>query len=118
MHTKKLCVFIACTAMILLFSACPEAENGELVPVTGITLDKTEEQVMEVGELLSLTATIIPGNATEKGVTWRSLNNNVSVFVEGSSATIYALFPGETVIYAAAEHGAFLASCPVTVPGP
>ena len=113
---KQQNIFLAIAVVAFLFTACQvEEEPGILVPVTGIELDIIDEQIIEVGDLLKLTATITPDDATEKGIRWVSINNNVAVFSEGFSATVYAMFPGETVIFAVTEHGAFIASCPITV---
>jgi len=114
-YNRKVYILMAFAVIAILFMACEEAEAGVLVPVTGIELDKTDSQVMNVGDLLKLTATITPGDSTDKRIRWISLFNNVAVFNEGLSATVYALFPGETVIFAVTEYGAFIASCPVEV---
>ena len=114
-YNKKVYIFMVFAVIALLFMACEETNTGILIPVTGIELDKTEKQVMNVGDLLTLTATITPDNSTDKRIRWVSLFNNVAVFNEGLSATIYALFPGETVIYAVTEYGALITSYPIEV---
>ncbi|MBP3795147.1 MAG: Ig-like domain-containing protein, partial [Bacteroidales bacterium] len=39
------------------------------VAVTGVTLDKTEV-ALNIGETVTLTATVAPDDATDKTVTW------------------------------------------------
>jgi len=41
---------------------------GKRIPVTGVTLDKKELELVE-GEICQLIATVLPENATNKNVT-------------------------------------------------
>ncbi|MCI8272484.1 MAG: Ig domain-containing protein [Clostridia bacterium] len=47
------------------------------IPVTGISLDKTSAKV-EIGKKVTLIATVLPENATNKNLTWSSSNTNVA----------------------------------------
>lgn len=80
------------------------------VPVTGITLDKSEVTV-EVDETETLTATVEPKDATDKTVTWTSSDEEVAVVENGK---VSAKKTGEATITATA--GEFKAECKVTVP--
>ena len=87
-----------------------EATEPEVIAVTGITLDQTELEV-SVGELpMTLTATVLPENATDKTVTWESSEPGVASVEDGVLTFGYM---GKAVITATA--GEFSASCTVTV---
>ena len=87
-----------------------EATEPEVIAVTGITLDQTKLEV-GVGELpVTLTATVLPENATDKTVTWTSSEPGVASVVDGVLTFGYM---GEAVITATA--GEFSAACTVTV---
>ena len=47
-----------------------KAEAIDYVPVTGVTLDKTEEQTIKADDKVSFTATVSPEDATDKTVKW------------------------------------------------
>ena len=87
-----------------------EATEPEVIPVTGITLDQTALKV-GVGELpVTLTATVVPEDATDKTVTWTSSEPGVASVDNGVLTFGYM---GEAVITATA--GEFSATCTVTV---
>ena len=87
-----------------------EATEPDVIAVTGITLDKTTVEV-GVGELpMTLVATVLPEDATDKTVTWTSSEPGV-VSVENGELTFG--YMGEAVITATA--GEFSASCTVKV---
>ncbi len=87
-----------------------EATEPEVVAVTGITLDRTTLQV-GVGELpITLTATVLPEDATDKTVTWTSSEPGVASVADGVLTFGYM---GEAVITATC--GEYSATCVVTV---
>lgn len=79
------------------------------VAVTGITLDQSEIS-MKVGDMIVLTPTIQPENATDQAVTWSS-SNPTTVKVENGKLT--ALQEGTATI--TAKCGNKTATCTVTV---
>ena len=79
------------------------------VPVTGITLDKSEVSV-NAGNTVTLTATVTPDNATDKTVIWTSSDESVATVADG---VVTAVAVGEAIITAKA--GEFEAVCTVTV---
>lgn len=85
----------------------------EVVPVSGITLDKTT-LALKRNEKAQLTATISPDNAFYKDVEWTSSDPEiVTVDEEGNIRGISA---GEAVITVNNKHGKlFAATCKVTV---
>lgn len=83
-----------------------------ITPATNIQLPSTKK--MTVGTKTSLKATIVPSNATDKGVTWQTSNSNiVSVDANGK---LTAKVPGRAIITAVANDDDTLkATCTVTV---
>ena len=79
--------------------------------VTGITLDKS---ILNIGlnETYQLTATVLPGYAANKKVTWSASNSNCTVTQSG---LVTAITEGECVITARTVDGGFEATCRVTV---
>ncbi|MGD8188800.1 DUF5057 domain-containing protein [Brevibacillus ginsengisoli] len=85
------------------------------VPVTSISLDKTGV-VLRVGETDTLTATIMPANATNKDVVWSSSDSSIlSITPNGLSSTIRALKSGEATITVTSVDSQQTATCKVTV---
>ncbi len=55
-------------------------KEPEVIPVTSISIrNNTGTTKIHVGETISLTAVIEPGNATDQSVSWTKTNNNVSL---------------------------------------
>lgn len=92
-----------------------EYENMKDIKVTSISLNQTEIANAEVGQQIQLIATLLPNNATNKTVTWRS--SNESVVTVDANGLIKIVAEGEAVITAATTDGSNLsATCKVTVP--
>ena len=84
------------------------------IPVTGISLDKTE-LTLEEGELESLKATVDPIGASDPTVIWASSDETVAVV---SGGVVKGLSSGTATITATTQDGGFTASCSVTVTAP
>ena len=83
------------------------------VLVKGIILNHSSNTLIE-GESLSLTATVIPDDATDDSVIWSS--SNPSVATVDNTGKVTAIEPGTTTITATANDGSGVsASCEVTV---
>ena len=82
---------------------------ARVVPVTAVTLDKNNLE-MEVGETVSLAATVKPDNATDKSVTWSTSDSEVATVNNG---VVTALKTGTAIITAKA--GEKSATCTITV---
>ncbi len=89
---------------------CEVTVNQPYVPVESITLDQSELD-LSVGETYALKATVLPDNATEPEVSWKS-NRNTIVSVD-NQGNVTALRAGSAVITATA--GKKEAKCTVTV---
>jgi uncharacterized protein YjdB len=82
------------------------------VPVSGISLDKTAITLGE-GNSQKLTAVVLPADASENGVTWKSSDEKVAVVDENGNVTAKAS-TGSTTITATTKDGGFQATCTVT----
>ena len=83
-----------------------------VVDVESVTLNKTET-TLEIGGTETLTATVLPENATDKTVTWETSNAEVATVANG---VVTAVAKGEATITAKA--GEKSATCKVTVNEP
>lgn len=90
------------------------ASGDNTVAVTGISLNKTTLS-LAVGKSETLTATITPANATEKGVVWTSANPEIAQVQDGK---VTANAAGTTTVIASSKDGGFTATCTVTVTEP
>ena len=81
------------------------------IPVSGITLDKTELALTVGDAAAQLTATVAPDNATDKTVTWSI--DKTSVATVDATGKVTAVAEGEATITAKA--GDKTATCKVTV---
>jgi endonuclease/exonuclease/phosphatase (EEP) superfamily protein YafD len=94
-------------------AACTVTVTPAVVPVTGVSLDKNVLS-LSVGESETLTATVIPDNATNKSVQWNS-NAPEVVSVEALTGRIIAKAAGNAVITAVTVDGDKTDVCLVTV---
>ena len=82
----------------------------EIIEVTSISLSQTS-LTLEIGESQTLTATVLPSNATDKSVTWTSSVQSVATVANGK---VTAVGSGTATITAATSNGK-KATCNVTV---
>ena len=83
------------------------------VYVSGITLDKTEAELMR-GETLRLSATVSPDDARNKTVKWTSGNDKIATV--DADGVVAAIAVGETTITATAADGSGIsATCKIKV---
>jgi len=104
---RKLPFFLGGILAITVLISCKKE-----VEVTGITLDKPT-LTLELGKWETLTATILPKNATDKSVTWLSQNATIASVADG---VVFGNMGGTTNIIAKA--GNYTAICEVTVRPP
>ena len=83
-----------------------------VIPVTGVTLSENT-LTLTVGGTGTLTATVSPGNATNRAVTWTSSDTAVATV---SNGVVTAVSPGTATI--TARSGGKTASCTVNVTPP
>ncbi|MGM9644356.1 MAG: Ig-like domain-containing protein, partial [Eubacteriales bacterium] len=90
---------------------CTIAVQAANIAVTGISLNKTRT-AMNVGATETLTATIFPGNATNKTVSWKSSDTTVASV---SNGVVTANSVGTATITVTSADGGYTANCLVTV---
>ena len=83
----------------------------QTVAVTGVSLNASSGELTVNGQT-TLTATVVPANATNKTVTWTSSDSTVASVVNG---VVTALKAGTAVITAETEDGGFTATYSLTV---
>ena len=87
-------------------------ENETIVPVTGITVTPVIANI-SVDGTIQLTATVLPANATNKSVTWTSMNTSVATV--NSNGLVTGVSAGYAEIRATTVDGGFVFSCDVNV---
>ena len=91
------------------------AEPEDTIVVSSITLN-CESDTLEIGESKSITATVLPADATNKAVTWSSSNEAVAMVEDG---TVTAVAAGTATITAKTSDGTNLtATSIITVTKP
>ena len=85
-------------------------------PVTGVTLDQTALS-LTAGETATLTAAVLPEDASDKTVTWSSSNPDVAAVTDHNdgTASVTAGSAGTATITAVTEDGGYTAACTVEV---
>lgn len=87
------------------------------VPVEEIAVDPTELTIHE-GSKTTVTAQIIPYNATHQDVAWKTSDETVAKITgEGTQVEIEAVNPGEATITVETVEGNKTANCRITVKG-
>jgi len=87
----------------------------QVVPVVHIELDRTSATMHTIGDMLHLTATVFPENATNQTVTWLSTNPAVATVVDG---LVTAVSFGNANIVATSQDGNRSAVCAITITPP
>ncbi len=87
-------------------------EKNVNIVTTGVTLNKNKATV-KIGTTLQLTETIIPSNATNKNVTWKSDDDDIAIVDEKGLVTAVNL--GTTTITVKTVSGKHKAKCIITV---
>lgn len=82
------------------------------IPVTGVMLNKSIHSLYK-NEIVILTATVQPDNATNKSVSWTSSNINVATVDASGKVTAHAV--GTAAITATTNDGGKRAVCDITV---
>jgi len=93
-------------------ATCAVTVKAKTIAVTGVSLDKTALS-MTVGDTQTLTATIIPSNATNKSISWSTSNSSVATV--SSSGVVTAKAAGTATITVKTSDGGKTATCSVAV---
>ena len=102
MKRKLLLTGVILLIMGLTFVACLNDDGGGhvYVPVTGVTIDQGTALSIGVGATPTLTATVAPGHASNKALTWTSSNPDVVRVITPLSGVIEAMGQGQATITA------------------
>ena len=92
-------------------ATCNVTVNPSTVAVSGVTLDQST-LALKVGETSTLTATVLPNDATNKEVTWSSSKTSVATV---SNGVVTAIAEGSADITVKTVDGNKTAKCTVTV---
>ena len=93
-------------------ATCEVTVVNSFTNVTGITLDPTSEDV-EVGDTFSITATVLPSNASNANVTWSSSDDLIATV--DSDGEVTGVSVGTAIITARTADGWKRAICEVNV---
>lgn len=110
----------ALSAGVVKISATSEDNNNatdycEVIvtqPTTGISLNYSEYTFEKIGATIQLEAMVLPEDATNKNVNWKSSNENVCIV---SNGMVVALSPGTSIIIATTVDGGYMATCTISV---
>ena len=107
---KKLIFYSLLTLSLFAVPSCgSDKEDEPIIAVTGLNLDYTSITIEE-GDTFTLTATVLPDNATDKTVLWTTGDASVATVSDG---IVSALKGG--VSWITAKAGDKIARCEVTV---
>ena len=93
------------------YTARCEVVVTDPIPVSGVSLSQTELSLVK-GATATLTATVVPSDATNQKVRWRSSNTSIATVENG---TVTAVSGGTATITVTTEDGNHTATCEVTV---
>ena len=108
--TMKFRLFAFTALAALLLNAC--IQTPAEVAVTDVQLSDNDIELIE-GQSYTLTATVLPENATNKAVEWSSAVPNVATVT--NNGVVEALAMGATTIFATTQDGGYKANCRVIV---
>jgi hypothetical protein len=106
-------IAVCLTLFSLVLAGCDDLmELTSDKNVTGVSLDHDTLEV-GIGKQKTLTATVRPQDAENKGVTWRTDNRNVATV--SSSGRVTGVAPGTATITVTTDDGGYTDACEVTV---
>ncbi|MCL2681975.1 MAG: Ig-like domain-containing protein [Bacteroidales bacterium] len=107
-----LIAFLLAFAFILISCGKDDDDNTPtIVSVVNVTLNQADT-TLGINDVLILTATILPNNATNKTVSWESSDTTVVTVANGK---ITAIAQGSAIITVTTQDGNKTATCAVTV---
>ncbi len=112
MKRKIITLFTILLSVSLIATYSCKKEKDKSVAVTEVRLDKTATTLVE-GDTEELMATVMPENATDKGIEWKS--DNESVATVSQTGLVTAIKDGKATITVKTNDGGFTATCAVTV---
>lgn len=93
-------------------TTCKVQVVDKIIRVTSVSLNKTSA-TLAIGEKLTLEATILPSNATNKGVKWSSSSNEIAKV--DSKGEVTAVAEGEATITVTTDDNSKKATCKLNI---
>lgn len=93
-------------------SVRPVYADGGKIRVSGVSLDPTNLE-LNIGETSTLSATVTPSYAADKGISWTSSDTDVATVDQDGKVT--AVKAGSATITATTTDGGYTATCNITV---
>lgn len=113
---KKSVILFFAIFLALFFVSCDDNIEEPTVQVDSITLDKDSLTLMDGEAGYQLNATILPEDATDKSITWKSSDMEIATVEDGY---VTAVAEGNAVITAISNSNpALSATCEITVSEP
>lgn len=112
MKRRLIALFTILLSVSLIATYSCKKEKDKSVAVTEVRLDKSATTLVE-GDTEELMATVMPENATDKGIEWKSSDESVATVSQTGLVT--ALKEGSSAITVITNDGGFTATCAVTV---
>ncbi|WP_070114419.1 Ig-like domain-containing protein [Synergistes jonesii] len=94
--------------------SCTVTVSPANVPVSGINIENSK-LTLRPNESIAIVVNVLPDNATNKAVTWKSADENIATVDANGNVT--AVAQGQTVVSAVTDEGGFTAECIVSVTG-
>ena len=112
MKRRLIALFTILLSVSLIATYSCKKEKDKSVAVTEVRLDKSATTLVE-GDTEELMATVMPEDATDKGIEWKSSDESVATVSQTGLVT--ALKEGSSAITVITNDGGFKATCDVTV---
>ncbi|MBR4750102.1 MAG: Ig-like domain-containing protein [Abditibacteriota bacterium] len=106
------CTITVKTADSSYTDTCSVTVNQPVVQVTGVELS-SDFVKLEKGDTATLKAAVLPLNATDKSVTWRTDDKTIATV--SSSGVVTAVGPGTTKVRVRTRDGGYEAKCKIRV---
>lgn len=107
---KRFLIILSVLTICVCFIVGCELDNKP-IEVSSVALDKSQIE-MEVGEKITLIATVSPDNATDKSLTWSIADTSIATVIDGEVTAISA---GETTLTVMTVSGEYTATCEIKV---
>lgn len=112
MKRRLIALFTILMSVSLIATYSCKKEKDKSVAVTEVRLNKASVTLVE-GDTEELMATVMPENATDKGIEWKSDNESVATVSQAGLVT--AIKDGSATITVITNDGGLKATCDVTV---
>lgn len=99
----------------LTLTACDFSSHSK-IPVTGVNINQAEISI-SVDEQTTLSATVLPENATDKEVTW-SIANSAIATINSATGLVTGMSEGDTTVTVTTHDGGHTDTCSIRVNNP